>query len=498
MKIEALDLHEARAAMSATQQEPQTIAKVEAALESSVYQVAGLDPEDPRFKRLTSSNSSRDLSPVEHERMQLVCLYIATRLPFAKRIPEMITEFVVGENIAASADEEVVQEVIDRFWNDSINNIEQSAKEWSEELSKLGELCIPVAVNPVDGFVRIGYVDPLQIDCIEHGLLKTGDGREEITIPIAVRLRKQLGETEGRRLRIIRLDEDPYSPTFGQLAGDCFYFAINKSKTASRGISDLYCIADWADVLDQIVFDAADRIRFMNAWLWHFVFKGADEKKVQEMKGQILKNPPRQGGTQFTNDQVEIKALSPDFKSAEFSDTITSLKFYGLGGMGFPGHWFADPTDANRATAGEMGEPTIKKLTARQKVVKSVITSVLNFALYQAKLHGVIAESMSIEWTLQVPDLSPKDLQKGSTVLGSIVNPLSMAADRGWIREETAARAFHVVLTQVGIEVDSKEEFEKAQEESQARRAQEVNDLNSQANLDAALRRIEQGGGVVQ
>ena len=35
--------------------------------------------------------------------------------------------------------------------------------------------------------------------------------------------------------RIIRVDEDPASPTFGRLSGECFYFAVNKARNASRG-----------------------------------------------------------------------------------------------------------------------------------------------------------------------------------------------------------------------------------------------------------------------
>jgi hypothetical protein len=48
---------------------------------------------------------------------------------------------------------------------------------------KFGELCIPVAVNPVDGFVRLGHKDPQDIDAVEYGLITTGDGGQECFDP---------------------------------------------------------------------------------------------------------------------------------------------------------------------------------------------------------------------------------------------------------------------------------------------------------------------------
>jgi len=79
-------------------------------------------------------------------------------------------------------------------------------------------------------------------------------------------------------------------------------------------------LADWIDVFDQMVFDYADRLRFLNAFVWDYTIKGADPKMVEAFKAELLKSPPRQGGVQVHNDQITIAAATPDLKGADMSE----------------------------------------------------------------------------------------------------------------------------------------------------------------------------------
>ncbi|MBI3405454.1 MAG: hypothetical protein HY046_08355, partial [Acidobacteria bacterium] len=352
------------------------------------------------FKRITSPSTLRDLNPLMHERMQAVCYFLAVTTPFGKRIIQVITDYVVGEGFKALAEDPNVQIVIDRFWNDPVNNFGENIEAWFKELMVFGELCLPTAVNPVDGFVRVGYIDPQEIESIEFGMLQTGDGQVEISIAVAVQLRARLTEVRGRRLELVRHDETFASPTFGQFVGDAFYDSINKAKAATRGISELFALADWIDVFDQMIFDFADKVRFLNAFVWDYTLKGADEKGAEEFRKKVVKSPPKQGGVQVHNDQVVITAVTPDFKGAEMSESARTVKLYGMGGAGLPAWFFADPVDANRATAQEMQGPTGKMLTNRQNMMKRVVTRLVDYAIDQAIAHGVLSKEVDRTWTL--------------------------------------------------------------------------------------------------
>ena len=461
--------------------------RVEAAIGPSMFNL-GQGSEETGFKRITSNASLRDLNPLMQEKMQQVCFYLATTTPFGKRIVEIITTYTVAEGFKTVAPDETVQEVLDKFWDDEVNDIDRSLGEWRDELTKFGELCITVAVNPVNGHVRLGYIDPMEIDSVEFGALRTGDGQTEIAIPVAVRLRRKIHESEGKRLEIIRRDEDPNSPTFGQLKGDCFYRAINKAKSASRGISELFALADWIDVFDQMIFDFADKARFLNQFIWHLILEGGNEQAVKDKQKEMRKSPPRQGQVLTTNEKVKLEAITPDLKGADMSAGAQMVKNYGLGGAGLPGYFFADPMDTNRSTGEVMEGPTGKKLTKAQDEMRTLIWRILEFVLDQAIAHGTLAEKVDRSFDVQVPDLSIKDLKKGVDTLQTGGNALSLGEERGWIRGETAARGFHLLLTQLGLEIESKDEFEKAQEELGAREAEAINRIKPAKELEDELK----------
>jgi hypothetical protein len=471
--------------------------RVAEAVTPFLFGLTAADSEDAKFRRITSPNTIRDLNPLMHERMQAVCFYLKSTTPFGKRIVEVITSYVVGEGFKPAAAEVAVQEVVTEFWNDQVNNIDQALKDYCDELTTFGELCLVTAVNPVSGKVRLGYIDPLQLDSVEYGTIETASGQQQILIPVAVWLKRKQTETVGQRLEIVRADEDPNSETFGQLKGDCFYFAINKAKGASRGLSELFSLADWIDVFDQMMFDFADRVRFLNAFVWHYTINGADEKKLEEWQKKVTKNPPRQGSVQVTNENVKIEAQTPSFQGADMSEATRSIKLYGLGGAGLPAWFFADPVDSNRSTADEMTGPTGKKLTDRQNNLKSALMQVLTFVVQQSIYHGVLPEGIDTTLSLQVPDLMIKDLQKAAMTMGAVVNSVSIMAENGYITNKTAARASHVVLTQIGIEVDP-DEFDKAQEEKKTREADLVPEQTTLAKALAQLENPTQPVGSVQ
>jgi hypothetical protein len=456
------------------------------------------DAEDPTFRRLTSPHTIRDLNPVMQQRMQQIAFYVRATTPFGKRIVEVISDYVVGEGFTPAAKDPRVQQVVDRFWNDEVNNMRRQLRDWCDELTTFGELSIPAVVNPVDGFVRLGYLDPQMLDAVEYGTLSTGnDVLEMTTFPIALRMRSTPQESESRRLTLIRTEEDPLSSDFGQLCGQCFYWAINKAKGASRGLSELFALTDWIDVFDQMIFDYADKVRFLNAFVWDYTVKGAGAEEVEKWKKELTKNPRRQGGVQVHNDQVEIKAQTPTLQGADMSEAIRTVKLYGLGGVGLPAWFFADPIDANRSTADEMTGPTGKKLTERQNQLKAAVLQVLNFVVQQAIYKGVLPQGIDTTIALQVPDLMIKDLERAAVTLGAVTTALSTGQENGWIQSETAARGFHVVLSQIGVEVNSKDEFQLAQEEKKQRdqeHAQLMPRQASQADPTKQLQGGDQGG----
>jgi hypothetical protein len=261
------------------------------------------------------------------------------------------------------------------------------------------------------------------------------------------------------------------------------------ASAGSRGFSELFSLADWIDVFDQMIFDFADKVRFLNSFVWHYVVTGADEKQTQKFKDQLTKDPPKQGGVQVTNEKVEIKAQTPDFKGEDMAAGAQMVKLYGLGGAGLPAWFFADGENANKAIAEEMSGPTGKKIGDRQNHLGESLTRVLDFVIEKAIEAGVLPKTVNTAYSIEFPELASKDLKAGSTTLQATSNALATGVDEGWIREETAARAFHTVLGEIGVDIDdSKEEFDLAQQEKADRGAKSQSDLFAQGQLALALK----------
>jgi hypothetical protein len=449
---------------------------------------ASNDPNDWTYRRITSPNTLRDLNPFMQQRMQQVAFYLKATNPLAKRVVEIISDYVVGDGLQVSCSSDAVQEVVDKFWNDPINRMDKTIRDWCDEKTTFGELCVPVMVNRVDGFVRFGYIDPLHIDYIRYGAIQNGEGQQqEISIPYEVHLKERYNEALITVLQLIRPDEDPQSETYGRMSGDCFYWAINKAKAASRGLSELFSLSDWLDLLDQVGFDFGDRVRFLNQFIWDFTLKGADEKTVKKFTQDISKNPPRQGGYQVHNEQAEIKALTPSFAGSDMNEVLRALRLHMLGGAGLPPTFFGDGLEANRATADEMTGPVGKKLAGRQNDLIRDVSDMVTFVIDQAIAHGVISEREDTSFKIEAPELMLKDLQKAADTLNGLTQSLSAGVEQGWVRNETAARGFHLALSQIGLDIDSAEEYKQAQQEKDAKDIKLQNAMNPQKNLKDAL-----------
>lgn len=431
----------------------------------------GMDPDGYRpigpYRGFGSTLSPRDLNPPLQSRMQQVAYYLYLVNPLAHRIVEYTKNYVVSDGVMVRAEDPAVAEVIERFWNDPVNRMDFMLPESVKELSIFGEQCWLAAVNPVSGRVRLGYLDPAEIEAIEWGELavngETAGSEMVVSVPVAVVRRRGATDQAPRRFRIVRLDEDPESPTYGRLTGECFYFAINKARTASRGISDLFAIGDYLDGYDKMLFGLIDRVGFSNAFIWDVLMKGATEEKIQEwMKEQ---RAPRPGSVRVHNEQVEWKAVAPNLNAADFNEAARTVKNMNLAGAGFPEHWFAEGGNVNRASALEMGEPTLKTLLERQGFVAFMVRQLVEFVVDQAVAAGALPEAVNRRFQVQMPELSVRDLAKAALALSQVGGAVVELRRAGLIDRDTAQQLVASTALQLGVEMDLEAVREKMESE---------------------------------
>ena len=463
-----------------------------------------LDYEDPdinlsgnqaaaNWRRLTQS--SADLSPLTHERQQQIALHLSDRNPLAKGVVDLLTAFVVGEGFKVTSKDDDVQKTVDRFWEDGQNDMAERVEDFTRELSIYGEQIVLAFVNEASGRVALVSADPrTATKIVPHPLASDR--------PYAICFGSATAASKDRWVKIIVEDDDPQSATFGRLVGQkdgeqitlgseshpfyqppnqelgsvlagCFFFAVNKPRAAMRGRSDLLSVADFMDLYDRLIFDEAERMSFLRAFVWDVEVTGADEQKLRDKAA--AEPPPKPGSVKYHNESEKWTALSPDLNSDDSQNTADLILSLVATGVGLPKVWLNGLMDANRATAQESGEPALKRLQARQRTVSRAITRMVRFALDQAELAGTLAEAADArhQFTVDVPEMSSRDLEKASRALYSTIQAIGLAATGKLIDAETSQQVLAVMVAQLSIVIDLAElklrleaEAEKAEEEA--------------------------------
>lgn len=404
--------------------------------------VGNVSGEDALWRSLTL-DSKRDLNQMTQKRMQDIAFFLFDSNPMAHRVIEIVPDFCVGDGFTYTAEEQEVYEVIDKFWNDPDNNLDSSMYENVMELALYGENCFPVWVNPIDGAVKLGYIDPSTIIKVKK---RKGNPRiQEALIWKPPRAKKE------RDLQIVQTDRNPRSKTFGKLIGDCFFFTVNKPIGATRGRSDLLSLADWLDGYDQFLFARLERAFLLNTFVWDVECEGMNKEELTEFVKSIP-NDPKPGSIRAHNEKVKFNAISPKLEGQDASNEARLFKNQILGGAGYPEHWFAEGSKTTRATAQEMGLPTLKKLRRRQKEIKFQYMNMINFVIDQAIIAGTLKKDVNRKFSLVPSPIVSKDNKGLTESIAGFVAGLVAAVEQRWLTNSEAKSILKVLLSQVGAE----------------------------------------------
>ncbi len=400
--------------------------------------------EDELYRPITDT-AKRDLTPLTQDRMFEICYYLYDTNPFAHRLLEMTKDFVIGEGITFQARDDKVQEVLQTFWDDPINAWEMKQGQRIMELGLYGEQFYPIAVRDVDGFVRMGYLDPQSV-----AQVKTDKENVEIMRKV---IRKGTGGEEGKGYDVISVDEKPNSKTNGKMVGDIFAFQINKVANSTRGRSDLFSLADWIDGYDQFLFNRLERSHLMNVFLWDVELKGMKQKGIDKWLRE--QSTPKPASIRAHNEFVKWNAIVPDLGASDASEEAKLFKNQILGGAGYPPHWYAGGEGITRATALEMSTPVMKRLKTRQKYFKWMITLIFTYVIDQAVIHGKvgITDETDKRFVVSMPKLLEKDFYTLSLGMKFVMEAITAAQEKDWIEDKTARRIFRELMDRLGLEV---------------------------------------------
>jgi len=412
-----------------------------------------VDPDEDEWRRLTG-DGRRDLAPMTQRRMRDLAVYLWETNLLANRLVELPIAYLLAEGVTLESDDKDAKKWLDAFWQDPINCMDLSLPRKMRALSLLGEQCWPAFVNEFNGHVRLGTLDPSQIETVVFD----PDNSEQPIGVVTVRNRKGVQ----RRYRVIVIGpEEVFSRRTREIRqtftdGECFYFRIND--LGRRGRSDLLAQIDWLDSYEQFLFGEIDRAQFLRAFMWDVTLKGATKEEVEARARSIT--APRPGSTRVHNDSEVWGAVTPDLKASDGDTSARVFRTHILGGATLPEHWYGAGGDVNRATASEMGDPTYKMLAMRQRVWSHILEQVGAYVVWRRldPTGESAPDPADPDTALQVravfPELVSHDVSKYAAAMGQVVVAVAMAIDRGLMDEELGLRHVQTISTMLGVEFD--------------------------------------------
>ncbi len=454
-----------------------------------------LRAEDMQWRRLTA-NAARDLIPTTQDRMIEIAYWLWETNPLAGWLIDITTAFVLAEGLPYEAEDKEVKATLDAFWNDPVNRMNLFFPKHVSELHIFGELCMPVFLAEQTGRIRLGYVDPAQIEAVVTD-------PENAKMHIGVLTKRYVGDIGGlhveanpKKYRIILPEEAEFvmSPTAKGLRaqftdGECFYYSINNVTNSPRGRSSLLSVSDWLDAYEQYLFDYADRWPLINTFIWDLMVQGADET---EIKKQIAALTKKSGSVYGHNEKVTLEAKNPDIKAVQAAEGARMFRNHIMGRFGYPEHWYGGGGDVNRATAAEMDLPAIKMLSQKQLVVKYILEDILGHQVRQARNAGYLRVSdEQAAFSVITPKMESKDISKFGSMVQQVAAALLSAEMQEWVDKETARKLFAAVMGFIGVEIDL-EEVRKAIEEEQG---QEGYQDYKKRNQESGIRSQEKDKG---
>lgn len=445
------DVLQARVTQAVTRE----VARATQALPISYLQ----DPTMAGFRRLTGSGQEqaalRDLPLPTHERMQELAYFLYLANPMAQWLLNIQVAYLAGDGVNVVAKDPDTQIILQAWWTDPVNNWPLKLEKKVRELAMYGEQCWPAFTAPGTGRVRLGYLDP----CLIQDVILDPDNAEQ---PIGIVTKKSVGAyaMPERRYRVILpIMEEELMPPAQRIRqaftdGECFYFAINSVSNGSRGISDLLAKADWLDGYEQFMFSRIERAELMNRIIFDLELTGFTQEQIETFKKTFAL--PKPGGTHFHNEKVKLEPKTPKLEAADAAVDARLFKHQAL--AGYPEHWYGGGGDVNRATAGEMDEPTFKLLSLRQQYWKAIITQVARYQIRQAKAAGTLTQAAEDAFDVVFPQMVRADLSQIGTTLASVAQAVGTMLMQQTVSKVEARQLFAVVARGLGValqEVDT-------------------------------------------
>lgn len=312
--------------------------------------------------------------------------------PLARRLVSLVTSYTVGDGIRLSSSNPALEAFIRSFW--AANTIDLDLAEWSDELSRSGELFLALFTNRHTGMSDVRAIPAGMIDEVRW---QEGDYRTELGY------RERAGATGEAQWWL-----SPAHPEANAEAPVLLHYAVNRPVGAVRGESDLAPILPWLRRYSRWL---EDRVR-LNASVRAFLWVVNAPARVRAQLAEQYRQPPEAGTVIIADENERWTAVTPNLHAADAEKDGRAIRWMiTAAGPGTALLDLGEGEDSNLATGQVMQEQKRRFLRRRQRMLVHVLTDLTLHAYHRwieatgADAPAAGADAMSA----LVPDISPED-----------------------------------------------------------------------------------------
>jgi hypothetical protein len=345
--------------------------------------------------------------------------------PLAFRIVELTTDYALGRGVRLQSPDRAVQAFVDAWWSHPQNRMAVRQFDLCTELSLAGELFVALNTNPFDGMTYLRPIPAALVDLVE-------------TDPQDVEVERRFHQVGGLQSPL-PLGEGKGEGSLGGRwweAEQVRHYAINRLVGTTRGQGDLVPLLPWLRRYKDWLTDRVRMNKFKGAFLWDVELRGADRRAVLARQAELA-TPPTPGSIVVHNEGEVWKAVQPAIDAQGAEPDGRAMRLMVAAGAGLPLHFLAEAEGSNRATAAEMGGPTLRHFERRQLYLGWMFA---DLALEAVRRSGRFGDARGVTVEAEFEDLSARENVSTAAATRSIVSALAEAAERGWVDDATARR----------------------------------------------------------
>lgn len=441
--------------------------------------------------------------------------------PMGFRALQIKCDHIVGGGVQFTSENDDLNEILKAF--DIDNKLTTRTFDFAKSLFTDGVLLNSVFVRNSDGRVRIGIIDPMDVETIiqhpenslEHWavVMKEDLGYAEQSwrnAPSRRRVYRILrryesnpggqpalfeGDFENRYVTAEQASLEDWEMAMlreydlDEYTGTVLYTKVNTPPNAEFGMSDLARVADYLDQLDTVLFALAQREQLADYFTFEVIVDG-DRDTIVRRTRELMKNPPKKGSINVHNASESWVMHSPNLRQSSSIETVTALSRAILGGLGLPEHWYGKGDDTNRATAIAQGDPTWRSLERAQGEIERHLQVLLDFTRDQSIIAGSLLEigDDSFDIIITMPEMTSKDLDAIATTMTKVAQALTVAEAQAWITRERAAELWSKLMSEAGVDYEFLDELNAILTDMQQLMAEPGPAADVDALIEEALR----------